>query len=718
MVAAAVAAAAPAQHDGRPTARVGRIAEELAPQIDGRLDEACWRDAPALGDLTMVEPWEGRVPTQRTEVRLLHDRHALYIALWCFDRDAAAIRATQRARDARLDPDDRVEILLDPFENRRTVYFVQIGAGGSIGDILISQNGGRFDKPWDAVWSGASTVTADGWFAELAIPFRSLPRRDGADRWGFNLRRYVRTANEEYQWANPRQAVSFYRASECGTIEGFGAVDGGIGLEVVPYVSLATTRDRRDSDPDWRGDPDAGGEAYYRLTPSITLAATVATDFGQTENDDRQINLDRFPLFFPEKRDFFLDGAGYFTFGAGEAGGMRFLPFFTRRIGLAGDGSPIPLQWGTKLTGEAGPLELGLLDVQTDRTAALDRTNLAVGRVRYTLDEQTAVGVLATHGDPTGAGDNTVAGVDGYHRERDFVGDLDLLVTFDAMRSTGDNGGDDGHAAGVDVRSEGAEWEFGLGVREVAADFAPALGFVPRRGTRQSRAEAGWRPRVAEGSAVRRWLCDVEVRHNESPDGAPQDLAFELDALGVELQNDDEVALFASRRFTRVDEPFDLFRGTTAIAAGDYWASRAGLYVATSEARPWNVFATASTGDFFDGASHEFDADFAWRTSALLHLGVGYGSALVDLDGARSFTTQVVSGSLDLFVTPALSLQNLVLYDNESRRLGWQSRLRWIHAPGGDVFAVLGANWQRDDDGSLLPTRQELQLKIVQSLRF
>ena len=244
----------------RPIAQVGRIDGAEAPVLDGSMDDACWIDAPAIGDLTMVEPWLGRAPTQRTVVKLLHSRDQLYIGLWCYDRNAAAIRATQRARDARLDPDDRVEILLDPFENRRTAFFFQIGAGGSIGDILISQNGGRFDKPWDAIWEGVSRVTDEGWFAEIAIPFRSIPRQEGARSWGFNLRRYVRTANEEYQWANPTQSVPFYRVSECGTIDGIGEVRTGIGLEVVPYASAGVARDRSRPDPEWRTDPDAGGE--------------------------------------------------------------------------------------------------------------------------------------------------------------------------------------------------------------------------------------------------------------------------------------------------------------------------------------------------------------------------------------------------------------------------------------------------------------------------
>ncbi len=715
----AVTAAAQQPPSQRWTARVGRIDATAAPRIDGRMDDACWARAPAIGELTMVEPWLGRAPTQRTVIRLLHDRDHLYLGLWCFDTQPERIRATQRARDARLDPDDRVEIVLDPFENRRTAYFFQIGAGGSIGDILISQDGGRFDKPWDAVWSGASRVTADGWMAELAIPFRSIPRRDGASSWGFNCKRYARALNEEYQWASPSQAVSFYRASSCGTVDGFGEVAGGIGLEVVPYAAAGVARDRRRAgDDDWGLDPDAGGEAYFRVTPSITLATTLFTDFAETEDDSRQINLDRFPLFFPEKRDFFLEGISYFGFGAADAGNTRFLPFFTRRVGLAADGTKIPLLFGAKLTGEAGPLELGVLDVQADRTDVVDSENLAVVRAKYAAGEQTTIGVLGTHGDPASLGSNAVAGVDVYHRLPDFAGDLDLTIVLDAARSSGTAGDDDGQSFGADVQARGSEWSFGLGSRWVDDHFRPALGFVPRRGTRQTAATAGYLPRLREGGVVRRLVVAPGVEHAESWNGEPQRWRWGLDRLGVELHSGDEASVFVRREFERVDADFTLFRGTTPVFAGDYEGTRGGLAVTTSEGRPWNALLLTSTGSRFDGRSDELDATWEWRTSPLLHLGGGYGTARVDLGPGRAFTTHVASGRLDLHFSPALSVRTLVQYDNESDVLGWQSRLRWIYAPGCDFFAVLGCTWVRDAGDSFAPAEQSLELKIAHSLRF
>ncbi|MBK8099342.1 MAG: carbohydrate binding family 9 domain-containing protein [Planctomycetes bacterium] len=705
--------------ESRRQARIGRIEPAAAPRIDGWLEDPCWAGAPAIGELTMVEPWEGREPTNPTTVKLLHDRHALYIALWCDDRDPASIRATQRARDARLDPDDRVELMFDPFENRSTAYFFQIGPGGSLGDILVSANGSRFEKPWDAIWSGEARVTARGWQAEIAIPFRSIPRKAGATSWGFNLRRIVRTANEEYQWASPTQSVPFFRVSEFGTITGFGAIDDGIGVDVVPFAAVSATRDPRATDDDPRFDPDAGGDVFYRITPELTLAATLFTDFAETEDDERQINLDRFPLFFPEKRDFFLEGSSYFSFGPGSDGGQTtFLPFFSRRIGLDRSGNKIPLLAGVKVTGEVGPWELGVLDVETESTDVVDERNLAVVRVKRSLGEQTALGILGTAGRPTGDGANGVVGADFYHRFQRFFGDLDLQVYMNGVVSQSRGTGGDGESFQAEGHATGREWQFRAGSRWTAVDFDPALGFVQRRGTRHWYFTPTWQPRLGEGHGIRNFAIEGRLQRFESWSGDRQEIEYGFDKLGVELHSGDEAGFFVRRRFQAVTEPFDLFDGSSVIAIGDYWTTRYGIKVESSEGRPWNVIAELGRGDFFDGDSTDFEVDFAWRTGPLLHLALGYETAHVDLGADRSFTTQIGEGRVDLHFSPRVSLRTLAQYDNESRELGWQSRLRWIVTPGSDFFAVLGAGWLREDDDSLVPTRQSLTCKLLWTIRF
>ncbi len=715
--AVAVAAQGPRLKDARRTAEIGRIASADAPRLDGVLDDPCWQSAPAIGDFVMVEPWEGRTPDQRTEIRLLHDSDNFYIYLYCYDDQPQHIRATQRSRDARLDPDDRVEFILDSFENRRTGYFFQIGAGGSLGDALISQNGNGFDKPWDAVWDARARVVADGWVAEAVIPFRSIPRQEGALAWGFNCRRYLRERNEEHQWANAVQNVPFFRISELGRVTGLGPIKPGIGLDVVPFLAAGISRDRAIDRDDWDFDPDAGGELYYRITPSMTVAATLFTDFAQTENDGRQINFNRFPLFFPEKRDFFLDGISYFQFGAQRAGGTTFLPYFTRRIGLQ-RGQIVPLLGGVKLTGEAGPFEVGLIDVQTDETASLDSENLGVARLKYAAGEQTTIGMIATNGDPTSAGENRVGGLDFYHRWPELVGDMDLQLSMDVVGSTGSSTDDDGESFGFQLQSRGTEFEFEIGTRWVSDDFDPSLGFVRRRGSRASEIEAAYRPRVSEGGLIRSFNFAVDVDRQDEWDGKTQVMSYGLDEVGVLFHSSDRAWFFASRNFEFVDRDFTLFRDSTPVAAGDYWATRYGFRIQTGDHRPWDVQLTASTGDFFDGERDSIGVDLNLRFSGLIEVGAEYDVSLVDLGPGRKFDAHIAAGRCDVHFTPFLSVFNLLQFDNESNNIGWQTRLRWIYTPGCDFFAVVGSSWGREDDGSFVPAEQALNLKIQHLLRF
>ena len=299
-----------------------------------------------------------------------------------------------------------------------------------------------------------------------------------------------------------------------------------------------------------------------------------------------------------------------------------------------------------------------------------------------------------------------------------MLGDLDLTTVVDVVASTGSVDGDDGESFGLDLEARGREWTIEAGTRWVADDFRPALGFVRRAGTRQSAFSVTHKPRAAEGGGIRRYLVELDAERGEAWNGEPQQSRFGIDQLGAELHSGDQITAFLRREFERVDTDFQLFRDSVTVFARDYHGTRGGLYVNTSEGRDWNGTLTLSTGDFFDGRSDRVESTVEWRTGPLVHLGGGYDTAIVDLGPGRAFTTQIASGRFDLHFSPAVSLRNLVQFDNESNVLGWQSRLRWIYAPGCDFFAVLGTAWQREADESFVPTEQSLEFKIAHSLRF
>ena len=283
------------------------------PVIDGRLDEEVWQRATPLGALRQVVPVAGAAPSEATDVLLFYDDEMLYVGLRCWDRDPAGIRATQMQRDANLDPDDRVEILVDPFLDRRNAFWFQIGAAGSRGDALVTANGANFNKQWDGIWYGRARTDSRGWFAEMALPVATL-RFDPATRaWGFNLRRHIRRRNEEVRWAAATPRLRFFTVANAGTLHGVEGLRQGLGVDVRPFGVVEYRRDRVDDRQFTRG--DFGGDVLYRLTPNVKLSLSINTDFAETEVDEQRVNLTRFPLFFPEKRDFFLEDSGIFAFG-------------------------------------------------------------------------------------------------------------------------------------------------------------------------------------------------------------------------------------------------------------------------------------------------------------------------------------------------------------------------------------------------------------------
>ncbi|MHC5007676.1 MAG: carbohydrate binding family 9 domain-containing protein, partial [Planctomycetota bacterium] len=344
-LAAALTSPAPAQGRDSPSLDVART--ETPPVIDGVLDDPAWTDAPVIDELWQVEPVEGAPPTRRTEVRIVYDDDFMYFGVRCFDDEPDRIIATQLKRDGIQEADDRVEIVIDPFFDRRNGYLFSTNPVGARLDALLEANRLVLVN-WDGIWYAGSTIDEQGWSAEIAIPFKTISFNPRTSRWSFNIERTVRRDNERIRWSSPQQNKRLTSVADAGVLEGIEGISQGLGLDVKPWGKLVyEDEDAGDDDVDL----DGGVDVFYKLTPSLTLSLTVNTDFAETEVDERQVNLTRFPLFFPEKRDFFLQDEGLFEFG-----GIRRnpLPFFSRRIGLSPTGQPVDLIAGAKLTGRVG----------------------------------------------------------------------------------------------------------------------------------------------------------------------------------------------------------------------------------------------------------------------------------------------------------------------------------------------------------------------------
>ncbi|MGE5360028.1 MAG: DUF5916 domain-containing protein, partial [Bacteroidales bacterium] len=469
----------------KPRATALRV-EANAIKVDGVLDEDAWRQAAPIGPLMQREPSEGAEPSEATEVRVVYTEQVLYFGIVCRDRTPAAIVSTQLTRDADLESDDSLFLVIDPFFDHRNGFFFQVNPAGARADGQVSNNAEHWNLDWDGIWDAAARITPDGWVAEIAIPFKTLRFKPGQETWGLNVERMIKRRNETDRWASARRDVWIANLAEAGELEGLRGIQQGRGLDIRPYVSGG--EESRDAVA------QAGVDVFKNLTPNMNASVTVNTDFAETEVDARQINLTRFPLFFPEKRSFFLEGAGVFDVAATSESNV--LPFFSRRVGLLA-GREVPILVGAKVVGRQSDYNLAVLDVQTRDLPDNQNTgqNLLAARVSRNLFTQSWVGAIVTHGNPEGTGANTLVGADIRLATSTFRGNKNLSSSGFFLRTDDQASNTRDYAFGGNVDYPNDLWDVSFGWRQIGDNFKPALGFVPRTGVRLITPGAAFMPR-------------------------------------------------------------------------------------------------------------------------------------------------------------------------------------------------------------------------------
>ncbi len=359
--------AAPESGDRRSVAAF-RMADGDSIELDGRLDEAVWASAVPAADFIQIDPANGQPPTEPTEVRIVFDSDTFYMGVTAYDSEPDKLLGFQRRRDEFLGSDDRFMWIIDTFLDGRTGYFFEMNPSGLIADALIGINGQN--RQWDGIWNARARRSEIGWTLEIEIPFRTLNFDPNNDTWGINFQRTVRRKNEESIWNGWARNQRLQRMNNAGLVTGISDVTQGRGLDIKPYGLFTSEASPGRGSAATNLDASAGLDLFYNPTPLLRTNLTINTDFAQTEVDQRQVNLTRFSLFFQERRDFFLDGATFLDFASASGqgnfgGGDRILPFHSRRIGLSADRTPQKIDFGTKITGQMGGQDVGLLHVRT-----------------------------------------------------------------------------------------------------------------------------------------------------------------------------------------------------------------------------------------------------------------------------------------------------------------------------------------------------------------
>ncbi|MEL7041674.1 MAG: carbohydrate binding family 9 domain-containing protein [Pseudomonadota bacterium] len=658
-----------------------RIAAEEAPKLDGVLDDPAWQKAAIITEFYQVEPTIADPPVD-TIVYLAYTEDALFVAVKAFDDEPENIRATVMQRDGDVWRDDMLRFYIDPFDTGISGFGFDVNALGARADRLLQPNRPPIDE-WNTIWSSAGKRTEDGWTAEFSIPFRSINFDPDGDGWGFILTRERSHKNEEYRWATIDQSLSTFNFSRAGRLTGIENVNRGSGFEINLQAAGIATRDwPRPREDEFEFEPSA--TLRYQFTPGLTGLLTFNTDFSDTPLDNREINTGRFSLFFPETRDFFLQDTAFFEFG-GEAFARapNGRPFFSRRIGIV-QGQSVPIDAGVKLSGEFAGFELGILSSQTGEVDDLDAQNLSVARVTRDVFGHSRVGAIGTSGDPTGATENQVFGVDYLYQDPAFFGGGRLQADLFYQRSFSDVFGDD-DSYGVRIDYPNDQWAWALEYREIGAEFRPALGFVNRAASRTY--EGGWHRRFRQASGPLRWW-QVGTDHVRVTDlGDDLETREDIYKFTVETAGTDMIEASVFDVEERIPAPFTL-PGNLVVPAGTYQNDGAALNIESARSRPYGIILDLETKDFFGGDLDAVSLQVLTRPSPYLDLRVGYTREDISVP-AGDVSVQIGSIDTVVNVNPDLSISTQTQYDNLSESLSFFGRLRWEVRPETELFLSL-----------------------------
>ena len=684
--------------------RVAPVRVENGPRIDGRLDEEVWLRAAVIDEFIQQEPAEGEPATEQTVVRLLYDSEALYLGVEAYDTEPDGVIATEMRRDSlRLLDEDNFQVILDTFHDRRSGYmFVTSPLGAKLEQQVAEEgeggwrgrNSSNININWDGVWDVVSRRTADGWVAEIAIPMVTLrfPRQE-EQVWGVNFMRNIRRKNEQVFWAPISKEYTLTRVSLAGTMTGIGAVNRGLDLRMTPYMLAGGRQDRAAGTVaggglDGSGFNDYGLDVKYGVASGLNLDLTLNTDFAQVEVDEQQVNLTRFPLFFPEKRDFFLENAGMFNVGTPGSGFGRVADlFFTRRIGLSAGGQPTPIIGGARLTGKVNRHNVAAMNITTGSFGNAG-DNFFVGRYSRDILARSKVGGIVIDKQAVGSVFAPDAGGVS-HYNRTFAADTTLAVHrnltmtgFVAKTQT------PGLTSGDMASYARATWlspafhvytEFA----DLQENFNPEVGFVPRLGIRTSKFHGEWNPRPGRFN-IRMFDPMWNITYTTDPHNRLLTRRIH-NMIGTYFEDGSSVMFYFNDHFEQLDIPFPIRNTGVTVPAGTY---RFGEWVFSYQSDPSRRLYTRtrySPQTFFDGTRTDIQATVGLRATSRVSAETIFNRSDVDLPWG-GFVADLASLRLDLTLSPTVTLRSLSQYNSLTGELSNSIRFNWIYSPGSDIY--------------------------------
>ncbi len=703
-----------------PSMVVGRAPE--APVLDGLVSEASWDGADVASDFLQREPNEGQPASERTEVRILYDDENVYVGVIAYDSAPSSILAAELRRDAlggrggggRGGSDDTFTVLFDTFHDGRSAFQFTVNALGTRHDALI-RNESELNNDWDEAWRAAAQITARGWEAELVIPLSILRFSSGVADWGVDFERQIRRKNEQAIWSNYRRDYEFIAVSQAGDLRGFEDLSVTQRFRLKPYFLGGATSVFQDPGRQSDVTNQLGIDVLkVKLTSNLTADLTYKTDFAQVELDQQRVNLTRFSLFFPEKRDFFLEGANNFSFGqlqrdrfdASEPPIIRL--FHSRNIGLSDDGAPIPIDFGGRVTGKVGSGNLGLLHVQTGDPTVGGGQEYSAFRWRQDVLARSSVGALVTNVQRPDGAINTVVGADA-----SFTFFDNLNISAFGARATDDEL-DEGKLAGqFRVAWQSDLWNASFDIMRIDPGFRSDLGFVLREDIVRRAYRGSWipRPSVPWLRSVNFNVADTTFHDTSGTLVSGQRWVASV----ISLESGDSLGAFFTDNFERLDLPFQIHPDVT-IPPGDYDFRWFFVFLSTYGGRALSASVSGRHGGFYDGDVFTIEPRVSFRFNERFRISPSFSYNRIELPGG-SFTTNVVNANANYSFSDRLLTDALVQYNSRSDSLSVFARLRYIYRVGDDIYLVYR---QAGDYDGLRFGRHDrsLTLKVTRSFNW
>ena len=661
--------------------------------IDGNLSEPVWQKAVHISNFTQRELNEGEPATEHTEVAILYDAENLYIGAWCFDSEPEKISAQKMKRDFGFSTEDNFEIIIDTYNDKRNGYLIATNPNGARFDALVQDNGSLVNRAWDGVWNVKTTITDKGWFAEFEIPFSTLKFNTKDNQvWGINFERNIRRKREQLLWQGWSRDYDLEQVSHAGKLTGIKGISEVTLVEIKPY-GIAGIENNEEEGSNFTS--NIGGDINYLITPTMKLNLTINTDFAQVESDQQQVNLTRFSLFYPEKREFFLEGQDYFDFRLGHS--IR--PFYSRRIGLAPDRSTIPIIAGARLLGKTGNTTLGGMSIQTASQDSIPSTNYTVLRWKQDVFQQSNIGLIGVGKIEPGR-QNAVYGADFRYSTSNIFGDKNFSFGGALAQSyTSDSDIKTGLASRVFVDYPNDLIDFSAIWDRAEESFNPETGFLRRTNYQMYNADLRIKPRPK----FLPWIQKLEFKpfdfnyYVNDETHQLQSLWTEFRPLGFTTKSGESFEANFQRRAENLTEDFEIHDDVT-IPSGEYWFSRYELQLETFEGRPVYGFLFVQWGDFYTGERTEWSIGSTFQINSNISIRSDFTQNYITLPQG-TFTVNEFGGRINLAISPDLFGSIFGQWNNDDEEVLLNFRVNWIPTPGTNFFFVVNQSFNTESAG-------------------